>query len=377
MILAAMLAVSAFAGCGSSSDKGSTGGSASQGGSESSSGITGAELLKNGVTDPKYGSGELEKMLKKRPFEFPTDRSIRVITDTDCYCECDDQYCVTHMLMTPRFDMKGVIAEQYGTREGNDSEQKSYEEIQNLVHLMGMDGEINILHGAPGALPDEHTPVDSEGARFIIEEAMKDDPRPLFVCNQGAATNIASAYLMEPKIAEKITVIWIGGGVYPKGGWEFNQNNDINAARVLFKSNMELWQVPMNVYSTMKVSFFELMEKVYPCGDIGKYLVENTMRVGRKFTERGLLHRRPGQTAGEAATSFGGELWSLGDSPCVGLMLNNTMGKFHVTDAPCDLTDEGCYDLSRPGSRKIRVYDTIDSHFILNDMFEKLKFYFG
>ena len=119
-------------------------------------------------------------MLKKRPFEFPTDRSIRVITDTDCYCECDDQYCVTHMLMTPRFDMKGVIAEQYGTREGNDSEQKSYEEIQNLVHLMGMDGEVNILHGAPGALPDEHTPVDSEGARFIIEEAMKDDPRPLF-----------------------------------------------------------------------------------------------------------------------------------------------------------------------------------------------------
>ena len=86
----------------------------------------------------------------------------------------------------------------------------------------------------------------------------------------------------------------------------------------------------MNVYSTMKVSFFELMNNVYPCGDIGKYLVENTMRVGRKFAESGLLHKRPGQTAGEAATSFSGELWSLGDSPCVGLMLNNTMSHMHL-----------------------------------------------
>ena len=316
-------------------------------------------------------------MLKPLPFPFSTEKSIRVIADTDCYCECDDQYCIAHMLMTPRFDIKGLIAEQYGERPGEDTEQKSYEEIQNIVHLMGLDGKVNILHGASHALPDTHTPVESEGARLIIKEALQDDPRPLFVCCQGAATNIASAYLMEPKIAAKITVIWIGGGAYPTGGWEFNQKNDLNAARILFQSDMPLWQVPMNVYSTMKVSFFELINHVYPCGEIGRYLVENTMRVNDILSAKLPNRRKPWESMADAYTSFAGELWSLGDSPCVGLMLNHTLGQFHTQDAPCDLREDGSYDFSRPGSRTIRVYDSIDSHLILNDMFEKLKYYFS
>lgn len=316
-------------------------------------------------------------MLRQKPLEFPSERFIRVIADTDCACECDDQYCIAHMLMTPRFDVRGIVAEQFGTQEGDDSEERSYQEIGHIVRLMGLEGEVNILHGAPHALTDERTPVDSEGARMIIREALSKDPRPLFVCCQGALTNLASAYLLEPRIAERVYVIWIGGKTYPQGGWEFNQNNDLNAARVLFQSNMRLWQVPANVYSTMKVSFFELLNHVYSCGEIGRYLVENTMRVGRKFEEGGRRHRKPGPVPGEIATSVFGELWSLGDSPCVGLLLHNGLGEYHEKEAPCGITDEGEYDFSRPGSRKIRVYDSIDSHFILNDLFEKLKFYFG
>lgn len=315
-------------------------------------------------------------MLKQRPFSFPSDGSIRVISDTDCNCECDDQYCVAHLLMTPRFEVCGLIAEQYGNRRGEDSEALSYMEIEKIVRLMGLVGEVGIFHGAPHALVDTHTPIDSDGAQLIIREAMKDDPRPLFVCCQGAATNIASALLLEPAIAGKITVIWIGGAPYPDGGWEFNLHNDINAARVLFQSDVELWQVPMNVYSQMKVGFFELMRKVYPCGEIGKYLVENTMRVNERLVGMKRTRKPSGSLAADA-TAFAGELWALGDSPCVGLMMNSTLGEFSEVDAPCGLDDDGRYDLSKPGSRKIRVYRSIDNRFILNDMFEKLRFYFG
>ena len=76
-------------------------------------------------------------------------------------------------------------------------------------------------------------------------------------------------------------------------------------------------------------------------------------------------------------TFFGGELWSLGDSPCVGLMMNSTMGRFHYENAPTGLSDTGEYLFEGESSRQIRVYDDIDSHFILNDMIAKLKFYFG
>lgn len=181
---------------------------------------------------------------------------------------------------------------------------------------------------------------------------------------------------MEPAIAEKITVIWIGGSV-PAGGWEFNQKNDLNAARVLFQSNLPLWQVPAEVYSTMKVSFFELIHHVYPYGEIGRYLVENTMRVNRILSAKLPGRKKPWEPAADAYTSFAGELWSLGDSPCVGLMLNHTLGRFHTADAPCDIREDGSYNFSRPGSRRIRIYDSIDSRFILNDMFEKIKYYFS
>ena len=39
-------------------------------------------------------------MLKERPLAFPQDKTLRVILDTDCYNECDDQFCVAHALMT-------------------------------------------------------------------------------------------------------------------------------------------------------------------------------------------------------------------------------------------------------------------------------------
>lgn len=313
-------------------------------------------------------------MLKKRPLEFPTDKTIRVIADTDCNCECDDQFCIAHMLMTPRFDVRGIIAEHYNEEN---SEKKSYEEIQRITELMGLKDEVNVFHGAKAPMKDESVPVDSEGARFIIEEAMREDERPLFVCGQAAATNVASAYLLEPKIAEKIVVIWIGGRGYPLGGFEFNQNNDLNAARTLFQSELELWQVPMNVYTTMKVGFFELLNQVYPYGDIGRYLVEHTMEVSGGISDKVIGSRGREMSKGAAITSFGGELWSLGDSVCVGLMMNNTLGNFHMQEAPCGLTDDGNYEFSKPGNRKIRVYDSVDNRFIIRDMFEKFQFYFS
>lgn len=330
-------------------------------------------------------------MLKEKPVPFPFEKGIRVIVDTDCDCECDDQYAVAHFLMTPKLDVKAVIAAHYGQEN---SEQASYDEIIKVTELMGLKGEVNILHGAPTALADEHTAIDNEGARFIIEEAMKEDDRPLFVCHQGAVTNLACAYLMEPKIAERLTVIWIGGGAYPTGGREFNQNNDLNAARILFKSDLRLWQVPMNVYTTMRFSFAEILTRIYPCGEIGKYLYEKTMTKGKIIMNsiHALISANMESKKGQGATTSSGpmsmdaidvevfcnaETWSLGDSPCVGLLHNPTIGKWHLETAPCDLLPDGSYDLSKPGSRQIRVYDEIDARFILDDMCAKFKYYFG
>ena len=45
-----------------------------------------------------------------------------------------------------------------------------------------------------------------------------EDDRPLYVALQAGLTDLAVAYLKEPRIAERLTAIWIGGGAYPNGG---------------------------------------------------------------------------------------------------------------------------------------------------------------
>jgi len=58
---------------------------------------------------------------------------------------------------------------------------------------------------------------------------------------------MASGYLANLLLAGKVNVIWSGGGKWPDGGEEFNLSNDIQAAKVVFKSNLQIWQVPRNI----------------------------------------------------------------------------------------------------------------------------------
>jgi inosine-uridine nucleoside N-ribohydrolase len=286
-------------------------------------------------------------------------RRARVILDTDAKNEADDQFAVVHALLSPSLDVRGLVPAHFGPWRGPNSMQESRSEVDLLLGLLGMDGKIAVANGAPHELPDISTPVPSDGASRIINEAMKDEPTPLFVAFLGPLTDMASALLIEPRIAQRdVTVIWIGGLPYgPPGagkGREFNLSNDIVAANVVFASSVRLWQVPSNVYGTMAIGYAELYEEVSPCGEIGSYLVRQLVEFSEKFhTERSI------------------EFWSLGDSPAVGLILNQAAGAWVERPAP-GFNNDCSYDLSQE-HRPIRVYNSIDSRFILSDMCAKLR----
>lgn len=289
-------------------------------------------------------------------FKVPKEKLVRVITDTDAKNEADDQFAIVQALLSPKFDNVGLIAAHYGIGRHRDSMERSYRELEVIFDKMGFEKDI-LFHGADTPLPSASTPVDSEGARLIIREAMKEDGRPLYITFMGPLTDIASAYLLEPKIADRLTVIWIGGGRYPSGGPEFNLGNDIHAANVVFSSPMKVWQVPKNVYEMMPVSFAELELKVRPYGEIGKYLFDQLMEHSMEEGPRKSAFRT-------------GETWVLGDSPAVGLILYEHRFEFDWVNAPL-ITQDMAYvhtGLNRP----IRVYKGIDSRLILEDLFAKL-----
>lgn len=289
-------------------------------------------------------------------FHVPKEKQVRVITDTDAKNEADDQFCIVQTLLSPKIDNIGLIAAHFGKRVP-DGMLRSYRELETIFDKLGFDPAGLLHHGAPHALPSTSEPVESEGARLIVREAMKDDPRPLFVTFLGPLTDMATALLMEPRIADRLTVIWIGGGPYPHGGIEFNQDNDIDAVNVVFRSKTPVWQIPKNVYEMMAVSLAELEYRVRPCGRIGEYLCD----------QLDAHMQEPGPVANAFRT---GETWVLGDSPAVGLILYEHRFEFDWVQAPL-VTKDSTY-VPDVRNRPIRAYRRIDSRLILEDMYAKL-----
>ena len=302
-------------------------------------------------------------------FNVPDNKRVRMIVCADAKNEADDQFAIAHHLMTPKFIVKAVIGGHFNRTAGQYGDghtaTASTAEIRKVMTLMGVD-DVPVLCGAEYPLEDEKTPQVSAGAEFIIEEAMRDDPHPLFVACQGAVTDLASALLMKPEIGERLTAIWIGGGDYPKGGNEFNLMQDIAAANVLMDSLAGVWQVPLQIYKQMAVTLSELQMYVYPCGEIGKYL----------FTQ---MSKFNGAAAG-CQTWPHGEMWELGDSPTVGLLLeeNGKSDLYDVIDAPRFNYENMTYEYpakesSVAGARKkIRVYKEVNARLTLGDFFAKL-----
>lgn len=297
-----------------------------------------------------------EKIVMTAKYTVRDDKKIRVIIDTDAACEADDQYAIAHSLMTPKFIIKGITAEHFGEKPEGSTEQKSYEEIIKILSLMHKEN-VPVYHGEPHAINSENFISNAEAVDFIIKEAMTESKYPLFVFCQGAVTNVACALIKNPEIAKHMTIISIIGAPYPKGGWEFNLTNDWRAANVLFASGAEVWQVPMNCYAKMRVSYAELQQKVLPCGEIGKYLFEEMQTYA--ISERGNWCM--------------GESWSLGDSPVVGLCIDECIGNYESHFAPVFDKDGNYIDVN---SNKIRVYESIDSRFILEDFFAKLSIFY-
>jgi purine nucleosidase len=284
---------------------------------------------------------------------FPPEKRIRVIVNTDAKNEADDQFAIVHAILTPAFELHGLIPAHFGTGNSDTSMEDSYEETMFLLRLMGMEDRVRVEKGASGEIRDMKTPMPSRGAELIIQEALKDDPRPLHIAFYGPITDMASALMMEPRIEERnIRVIWIGGGIWPEGGEEYNLSNDIQAANVIFRSNLEVWQIPKPVYRHMPVSYAEMMERVYPHGEIGKYLVEQTAEHNAARVDHAMEFR------------------SLGDSPCVGVMMYPDCGDWEMRPAP--EFNEKMFYVHTLRNRPIRVYKNVDQRFIHEDFFAKL-----
>jgi purine nucleosidase len=204
----------------------------------------------------------------------PKDQRIRVLIDSDCKNEIDDQYAIALAITSPeRFAIEGFVAANFDNeRGGPDGIERSAQEIELVLEKAGMAGKWPVRRGSH---PMQYggIPVESEGVDFIVERAMAGSPEnPLWVVGLGAATNMASAYLKEPRIADRVIAFWHLRTRWPEKCWNFNVFGDVRAARLLFHSPLPFVLFDTGTYLTCPMEESERMLKPY--GALGDYLHE-------------------------------------------------------------------------------------------------------
>jgi inosine-uridine nucleoside N-ribohydrolase len=209
----------------------------------------------------------------------PRPGKIRVVIDTDTFNEIDDQFAIVYALLSgDRMTTEAIYAAPYfntrSTGPANGME-LSYEEILRLLELMGKPHEGFVHKGSTDYVGEHLVPQRNDAVTDLIDRAMAASPDdPLYVIALAAITNVASAILLEPRIIERIVLVWLGGhALWWPHTREFNLKQDVPGARVVFDCGVPLVMLPCNgVVSTLSTTIPELDRYVEPAGKLGAFL---------------------------------------------------------------------------------------------------------
>lgn len=301
-------------------------------------------------------------------FHYQAKPKVRVISDNDYAGDPDGLVQLAHLLLSKTADVKAVISSHlrhdvpWPVPERPST--KGAELAQVLAKHCNYNGPVFAANEA--GMTSIDSPSESEAVDFLIREALDESSGlPLYVICGASLTTIASAYLKESKIADKIKLVIIGGPGYEESSEtepEFNFSLDFFAAQVIFnQSNIDITQVPRTTYAQTKASRIEMVERIANVNALGAFIWEQYLDVEKFALSIGL--------------NFG-EVFVLGDSPLVLIScLQSALGG--DGDWACRvqpafaLDSRGHYDRTKPG-RDIKVYHTIDNRLMMEDFYLKL-----
>ena len=286
----------------------------------------------------------------------PPSGPVRMVLDTDTYNEIDDQFALTYALLSPeQLTVEAIYAAPFHNQRSSgpaDGMERSYEEIERLLQRLGRPSEGFIYKGSTAWLPASDQPVHSPAADDLVARAKAERDEPLYVVAIAAITNVASALLLAPEIAERIVVVWLGG--HPQQ-WphtrEFNLQQDVHAARVLFDSGVPLVHLPcVNVAEHLRTTQAELAQFVKGRGAIGNYLFE----IYSEYYDNHYARSK--------------ELWDVG---AVAWLINSGWMDSVVTHSPI-LNDNLTWSHD-PHRHLIREIRSVKRDAVFGDLFRKLE----
>jgi inosine-uridine nucleoside N-ribohydrolase len=296
----------------------------------------------------------------------------RVILDNDFAGDPDGLFQLAHHVLSRSVTIPLIIGSHLPASfsSGHDALDAA-NRARELLQIMKLDGQHHPIAGAEAPISSRAAWKPSHASEAIVREAMREDAKEPLVYAAGAGlTDLALAWLSEPRIGPRIKLIWIGGNTHEGFGNpdakadepEFNVSIDPVAAQVIFnESDIEIWQVPSNAYSQMLYSMAD-MEELAATGPLGAYLKSRVEAMAEMIAHIPGLRQPPLSDA-----------YVLGDSPLVTLttllppMQRDTTSCRYVVMPTPKLLGDGRY-AARADARPMRVYTQIDAALTFRDM---------
>ncbi len=165
-----------------------------------------------------------------------------VLLTTDCGAEMDDQWALAHLALAPEVDLRAVVTTHTGSHPLPDTPAIYTASVaRDVLEHLPLDDVPPVVPGSSLPLADRHCARPGPGVDQLLAAAEGfTRETPLTVLAIGAATDLASALLLEPALSGRIEVVAMGFNAWPKGNDPFNVKNDIAAWQVLLDSDVPL-----------------------------------------------------------------------------------------------------------------------------------------
>jgi len=160
---------------------------------------------------------------------------------TDIGADMDDQWALAHLALAPEIDLRGVVTTHAPNQRAPAAETAAGHARAVFDHLPKTTRKTRrppVYVGSSVPLRSRDEPLPNGGVRFLLACSRPFTPvRRLAVLVAGAATDVASALLIDPTLAERIEIVAMGFEGWPDGGDPWNVKNDPRAWQVLLASS--------------------------------------------------------------------------------------------------------------------------------------------
>jgi len=220
-----------------------------------------------------------------------SQEKVSIILDADTGNEVDDYYALARAFAEPSWHITALNATQWQASQWAIPNSMENSHRLNLVLLYEMGLDIRTRRGGVDRMFDWGDKAQHSAAAYEIINQARALPEgdKLTVIALGALTNVASAIIIDPLIASKIKLYWLGttydfdNGILKRQ--DFNCMMDQQALEVVLMSDTELHVMPSNVAVQMKFFYKETEEKLPKQNKVSRLLLErwfDHQDVGRK-----------------------------------------------------------------------------------------------